>query len=166
MVEALLEAGVDCSTTDAKNITPITKATVRCQWDVVRLLLKSGADQKFLNGGFSFLHVAAVSGDIPRIDSMLDAGLDINLPSDDGTTALHWAALRHIPDAVQKLLSRGANLEAAMNNGASPLHLEAIRGSLKVMELIMLTPMPGPTMDAHRCTAQSNGISRMQYHFS
>jgi len=59
------------------------------------------------------LHLAAVSGDLPRVRALLAAGRDINEFDEFGKTALHYAADEEHLDVVRHLLDAGANVNAA-----------------------------------------------------
>ena len=58
--------------------------------------------------GFTLMHVAAESGNIPAMQALLDAGADINRESFGQRTALHWAAANGQREAVAWLMDHGA----------------------------------------------------------
>ena len=58
--------------------------------------------------GFTLMHVAAESGNIPALQALLEAGADINAESFGQRTALHWAAANGQTEAVAWLLDHGA----------------------------------------------------------
>lgn len=68
-----------------------------------------------LQGGRNALHFAADYGQTKVIESLLDAGADINMPDKHGITPLLAAIWENHTDAVKLLLTRGAN-----KNGVSP----------------------------------------------
>ena len=45
------------------------------------------------------------------IDILLNSGVNVNVPNDDGRTPLHWAAEKGSSSAVRALLQRGARLD-------------------------------------------------------
>ena len=60
---------------------------------------------------------------------MLKQGADVNASQGDGTTALHWAAMKGDAEMVQMLVTAGANLRATTRLGAYvPLYLAAKGG--------------------------------------
>src|SRR3954469_658353 len=69
------------------------------------------------------LHLAAVSGDLPRVRALLAAGRDINEFDEFGKKALHYAADEEHLDVVRHLLAAGANVNAADEStiGNTPL---------------------------------------------
>lgn len=53
----------------------------------------------------------------------LDAGADVNAPTESGDTALHLAASRRLDDVIRLLVERGAALDARNASGRTPLGL-------------------------------------------
>ena len=110
--------------------------------DAVRALLLAGADPGVRNDGGntvldmvadnpSLLQVfadellrAVASSDNNRIETLLDAGVDIGAEDSVLTknSALHWAASFGSKDVVRLLLERGADVNAVNADGCSPLH--------------------------------------------
>ncbi len=60
----------------------------------------------------SVLHAAAEMGSIDAVAAMLDRGIDVDVGSDVGATALSYAASRGRREAVALLLARGADVNA------------------------------------------------------
>ncbi len=58
------------------------------------------------------LHVPAERGDAEILQTMLACGFDPNVPSHEGVTALHAAAMAGKPDSVRVLLAGGASVAA------------------------------------------------------
>jgi ankyrin repeat protein len=73
-------------------------------------------------GGFTALHYAARDGYAEAALMLLDAGVDINLPSGgDGSTPMLVAAINGHFDLAKTLLDRGADPNRASDDGAAPL---------------------------------------------
>src|SRR5580700_9929609 len=73
---------------------------------------------------------AAKKADQQAVRSLLkNQTTDVNTPSADGTTALHWAVNRGDLDMVDLLLASGANVKAANRYGVQPLSLAAENGN-------------------------------------
>ena len=68
------------------------------------------------------LHHAAGKGDIPEIRRLLDAGMDIERRTADGSTPLHYAAYYAQPDAASALIALDADINAQSTDGTTPLH--------------------------------------------
>jgi uncharacterized protein len=69
---------------------------------------------------------AARHGDIEEARRLIAAGMDVNAPESDGTSALLWAAYQADPELVRLLIEHGADPNAANNFGVTPL-LQASR---------------------------------------
>jgi ankyrin repeat protein len=89
-----------------------------------------GVDRQFLlnelvggQGGLTPLLVAARQGQLESVDALLDAGADVNQPSEgDKTTPLLIATINGRFDLAKVLLGRGADPKAASENGVTPLY--------------------------------------------
>ena len=71
------------------------------------------------------------------VTRLLDDGADVNAAEPDGTTALHWAALRNDQDTVRRLLGAGARADTANRYGVTPLALAATNGSAALVEALL-----------------------------
>ena len=67
----------------------------------------------------------------------IDSGVDVNAASDDGSTALLWAAHRDDRVLVAHLLKAHADAKAANHYGATPLAQAAVTGDPGVIELLL-----------------------------
>lgn len=85
-----------------------------------------------------------IAGNLEDVQEVIEDGVDINLPNDDGMTALHLAVLKSIlfpraqqlqlltmslcfdldrVEMVELLLERKANVKVVDNDGNTPLHM-------------------------------------------
>jgi len=81
---------------------------------------------------------AAMSGDREGVRALLKKGLDVNEAQGDGTTALHWAAIKGDADLAQMLIYAGANVRATTRLGAyTPLYLAAKGGHSAVVAALL-----------------------------
>ena len=76
---------------------------------------------------------SAGTGDLARVKVLLDSGTDINSKTQNGGTALAFAACFGKLDVVRLLLDKGAEINAQDNNGASALNLASEQGHLEVV---------------------------------
>lgn len=66
---------------------------------------------------------AAQSGDLDKVISLLDKGVDVNATDGGGYTALHYAARNGRFDVCKYLLEKKADVNATTKAGmATPLH--------------------------------------------
>lgn len=79
----------------------------------------------------------ARQGDLGKVTELISAGEDVNLPANDGSTALLWAAYHSFPEMAQSLLAAGADVDAANQYGVTPL-LQASRiGDTAFMNVLL-----------------------------
>jgi ankyrin repeat protein len=81
---------------------------------------------------------AAMNGDREAVKALLKKGLDVNEAQGDGTTALHWAAMKGDAELAQMLVYAGANVRATTRLGAyTPLYLAAKGGYAPVVAILL-----------------------------
>jgi ankyrin repeat protein len=81
---------------------------------------------------------AAMNGDRDGVRALLKKGLDVNEAQGDGTTALHWAAIKGDAELAQMLVFAGANVRATTRIGAyTPLYLAAKGGYSDVVAVLL-----------------------------
>src|SRR5687768_12960494 len=81
---------------------------------------------------------AAASGDVAAVRELLKKGVDVNEAQGDGTTALHWAAIKGNTELAQMLIFAGANLRATTRlGGYTPLYLAAKGGHSAIVAALL-----------------------------
>jgi ankyrin repeat protein len=114
--------------------------------ELVNLFIKKGADVNYTWGGglrHTILHTISINTILPLIDSVITAGMDINIKSKLEYTPLnsalfHWSFMNSNSDlfygyltesaqnkcllTAEKLIARGADVNAKSNHGDTPLH--------------------------------------------
>ncbi len=82
--------------------------------------------------------IAAMNGDKEAVRGLLKKGFDVNEAQGDGTTALHWAAIKGDAELAQMLIYAGANLRATTRIGAyTPLYLAAKGGHSAIVAALL-----------------------------
>ncbi len=80
---------------------------------------------------------AAMRGDRPAVQKLVEQHADVNVPQNDGATALHWAVFRSDKEMVDLLIRAGANAKAANREGATPLWLASVNGDAAIIEALI-----------------------------
>ncbi len=93
------------------------------------LAASSAADQSLLD--------AARQGDIEAVRSMINDGADVNLPADDGTTALIWSAHRNEMQMAELLITAGADVNRANDYGATALYEAAGYADAALIDMLL-----------------------------
>jgi ankyrin repeat protein len=131
-----LAHGVDPNVRDAKGQSGLMVAMQENASKVARILIAwPTTDLDALNNaGESALMLAALKGDLPDAQLLLDRGVRVNQA---GWSALHYAASGPEAQLVALLLARGAAIDAASPNGSTPLMMAAQYGSEDSVRLLV-----------------------------
>jgi len=121
------------------NYSPVLLAASRGHSAAVKFLMDRGAQTNLsAPGGNSILHLALKGGcDLPTIQAIKRAAIDINQKNDAGQTPLHFASCRDNVEVVKWLISNGANVKAQCTEGNSPAHMAANFGCANVLKLLI-----------------------------
>lgn len=96
---------------------------------------------------------AAQQADLDTVRSLVQQKADVNASQGDGSTALHWAALKDELEIAKALLAAGANLKATTRNGATtPLFMASRNGSAPMIELLIKAGADPNSSDEHGTT--------------
>jgi len=68
---------------------------------------------------------------------LIASGADVNEPSVDGTTALHWAVYRKDRELVELLLDEGADPNRRNDYGATPMSVASEHGDYAIMKALI-----------------------------
>ena len=102
------------------------------------LVLLAGARPSAPGGPDAPVADAARRGDLAQVRTLLRQGADVNAPSGDGMTALHWAAQRGDAEMGATLLVAGARTSAGTRIGRyTPLHMAARAGHAAIVALLV-----------------------------
>ncbi len=80
---------------------------------------------------------AARNQDLKTVQSLLSQGADVNARSDDGSTALLWAAHWNDLNTAGLLLHAGADANAANDFQMTPLSQACVNGNAALVELLL-----------------------------
>ena len=93
---------------------------------MVQFLQANGADVSLMNHeNFNSLHCAAQGDQTSAVIYYLvkECGLEVDGPTKNGSTALHWAAFENNYLGLQYLIALQADINKKDQKGKTPLHL-------------------------------------------
>jgi ankyrin repeat protein len=136
-VSALIQAGADTNADHVKAEwalgCPLSYALGQQNYEVVDLLLKSGADSN--PPGFPPLSIAAQMGRTDILERLLDSYADVNQQNLHGESAMMEAIYFNHAGCVELLIERGARLDLRGNNGCGVLWV-ATHAGCEVLRLL------------------------------
>lgn len=148
-IQQLLEQGADVNVQeDAGGWTPLHNAVQSGRVDIVRLLLRHGADphRRKKNGATPFI-VAGIRGDVSLLEIFLSEGADVNECDHNGFTAFMEAAEYGRVEALRFLFAKGANVNLRRETkgdkvrlkqgGATALMSAAENGHTEVLRILL-----------------------------
>ncbi|MBW4604288.1 MAG: ankyrin repeat domain-containing protein [Calothrix sp. FI2-JRJ7] len=147
-VKEQLACGVKIDSRDKSSQTPLMCAccSAFASLEMVQFLVECGADINAIGGecDYTVLGLAVQSGNIDKIQYLLDAGTDIHYQNPDGYDVLINAmygrniqACENLVSIVNLLISRGASVRGISKYGESALKAAAYEGRFDVVELLL-----------------------------
>ena len=83
------------------------------------------------------LHMTTFVRNEVKMNELLDSGIDINDPCENGTTALMWAATDNKTTMLENLLEKGANVNAQDKNGWTPLIVASTYNNVNAVKVLL-----------------------------
>jgi ankyrin repeat protein len=188
-VKLLISEGADVNEKTTTGDTPLHYAAKYGHKNVAVLLIKKGADvnAKNKNGDLpthlalrghlespkkevldllvakgpelSCIQISAYQGDLAKVRSFVEQGIDVDSRDSEGRTALYYAAMQGKRDLVEFLLSRGANVNAKDKDyGFTPLHHAVGGGHKDVVELLIAKGADVNATDKHGWTPLDSSV--------
>ena len=137
MVRWLLAARADLNKADSNDCTPLVGAFQEGQVDIARLLVQAGAGTGPGPQGNELLHSECSEGNLEVVRLLLEAKVDPNTATEDGTTALIAASGEGHQEIVQMLLTSKADANRIDANGFTALFLAAQNKHSEVVRLLV-----------------------------
>ncbi len=120
---------------DEQGNTPLHRAIVKNQVEIVEQLLKKGASRHTQNEqGLNALDLATKNQRLEITKQLLKQGSRVNEIGPDGKTALHHAAAGQRADIVSLLIEAGANTTIKDNQGKKPIYYAKDKEIQKAMK--------------------------------
>ena len=123
----------------AAGTAPVADAVMKRDAEVVRTLIKGGADVNAAQGdGMTALHWAARNGDVELTRVLLYAGANVKASTRlGGYTPLLLAAQQGHAAVIAALITAGSDVKAANALGTTPLMLAAASGDAQTVTMLV-----------------------------
>ncbi|KAI1365034.1 ankyrin repeat-containing domain protein [Xylaria arbuscula] len=132
----LLRTRIDINGTNGN--VPLIFAATSAQDDVIRMLLKNGANVHTRNEeGKSAMHLAAAYGHTSTMMLLYEEGAKIECTDTKGRRPLHEACYSGHQLAAQLLLDWGAKIEVRTKKFSTPLYLAVLQQRRDLVELLV-----------------------------
>ena len=139
LVRELINRGINVNELDVNKDAPLIIAAYKGYTEIVKLLLKAGADVSVVDPGMkaTALHAAAYAGNAEVAKLLIEYKIDVNKQGPyNGYTALHDAVWQNNIETAQILIEAGANLNMKSHTGETPLEFAKSRNHSEIMALI------------------------------
>lgn len=138
--------------------------------DIVEVLCQSNPQLLNVENGKKFtpLHIAAIYGHAPVVDTLIKYGADKDAKNLYNDTPLSLAIYHERPESTEALIKAGANQKANNNFSSTHLHSAAIRdSSASIVEVLIKNGLDVEAKDEYGYTplhqaAQSNCIHNLE----
>ena len=145
-VQLLIDAGADVDRRNTAGWTPLHIASRAGALNVVKLLVRAGANVCVADeDGSTCLILASSMGMASSMEGQIETvrylvslpQVDVTQGNNRGNTALHVAVRDQHANVVQVLIDAGADVNRRDSNGQTPLHIASREGALNVVKLLV-----------------------------
>lgn len=133
----LLAAGAKADAKNRYDVTPLYYACQNGNAQLVKALLKHGADPNASLQGEEVLLTASRTGSVDVVKALLKSGARIDAKDHHSQTALMWAAAEGNLDVVKALIESGANIRHQLDSGFTPLLFAVREGREPVVHALL-----------------------------
>jgi len=128
----------DCTYKEERKEERFAKAVSAGDIDMVRLLIKKGANINVKDRkGVTALMEATGKGYIDIARLLIEKGADVNAKSDEGLTSLMDVSFKGNVEMVKLLIERGADVNAKENGGRTALIHTSAKGNIEIVKLLI-----------------------------
>ncbi len=137
---------------DASATSDLAVAVQHADGAAATAALTRGADPNSAPGGVAVLFTAAVAGQAQVVESLIDAGADMDGASKTGTP-VHAAAGLQDATCLKALLNAGADVKATDAAGRTPLHIAVEKRAVECVRTLVEAGADALAKDAQGVTA-------------
>jgi ankyrin repeat protein len=140
MIKLCLKKGSKLNETDYQKDNALHYALANNQNNAAQYLILSGIDHadKIAEGGIAFTHLAAITGNMEMLKTLLQKGNNINFKDDRGLNTLTYAILSEDENMVKYVLDLGVDPgEKDPDLLFTPRHFAAFLGDMRILEMVM-----------------------------
>ncbi len=139
LITLLLSKGAGVNEKNIRGETPVEIALPWQSKEVIDLLIDKGAD-------VSAIHLAAYTGDLDRVKSLVELGKNAGAANSDGLTPLHAAAISGQKDVAEFLIGKGVDINVhdqpnrrpgPMDTIPTPVYYAADSGHANIVKLLI-----------------------------
>jgi ankyrin repeat protein len=149
-IEKLIARGIDVNSVNRFGVTALMAAALWGRPEVVKYLLKKGADITAAekSSGCNALMYASLSGCSESVQYLVESGADVNAIDVLGRTPLMIASFGGHAEVVSLLLEKGADIHAETNKGVTAADFSAIEGHPQITALLIPSALHEQGVDA------------------
>jgi ankyrin repeat protein len=137
-VQRLLTAKVNINSQLPKGMTLLQAAACNNRGEVIRILIKIGANVDLPDETrWTPLHKAVSKGAKQAVSALIANGAHVNRIVEEKYTALHRAASLGDSEIAQMLIDAGASVDAQANLKTTPLHIAVQKANLAVVKVLI-----------------------------
>ena len=134
--------GVSVNATDEQGNSPLQLAAQSGNVEIMRVLLKAGADVNGRGGEMSPLAASVIHGQTQAVNLLLRQHAKVNQAGANGRTPLFDALELEKLDIAKLLLGNGADYRVLNTNGESVLSLAVRKSQLPMLDMLLRQGVP------------------------
>jgi ankyrin repeat protein len=131
-----IHMGADIDWLDKNGLAPIEYACIYVNYDLLKILVNAGCKINWKDHNSLCLYLAA-RNEYKLLWALIQRGLDINVDTYRGSTALYWVVQENSFESVKVLLKAGAKVNLLDDEGMTPLYCACADGNNKIVRLLL-----------------------------
>lgn len=162
-LDIFLAEGVQIKSYESEHNTPLHLAALNGHLEIVKFLIKSGANVNARNRkNQTPLHMAVHNAHRLIVEYLILNQANIDVLDSEGDTPLAWAAYKGQLSIASQLIHLSANIDIKNNLGNTPLHWAADEGHLEIVKLFVSHSANTEILNDHNQTPLQLAVSRGQ----